>query len=931
MRSILDVRPSRVIGRESELGTIRDFVTRIPAGPRTLLLQGAAGIGKTTLWRSGLLAAHNQSYHVLSCRPAELESRLAFGAVIDLLADVDDAVLESLPPPQQHALEVALLRRETRPNAPVQPREAAVAALGAIRTLARAIPVLIGIDDVQWLDAPSARVVAYVLRRLEDQRVGLLVTWREGTKAPFRLEQLRPEEEITRLEVPPLTLGALHHLVRERLGISLPRPALARLLRTTGGNPFFALEILRSLGGEMPSTAAELPIPGSLRELVADRLAALPAAAREAVLATFALSRPTAATVESALRAARRSQGGLTAALDADALELRGRLVQLEHPLLGSTLYEELTPTKRRALHARLAGVSEDPEEQARHRALAASNPDAEVADLLDETALRARGRGAPDAAAELLELAVALTPPGLADARNRREFALAQDQYVAGDPESARTRWRRLADEAPPGALRAEALWSLAQFMETRPEVNEPLLEQALAEAVGDVGLQARIETTWTRVAWWAGHFDSSYPHANAAVELAERTGDPAVLAPALAEAAVVARYRGRREWRELIDRAVAVESQIETPPPPLATLPTLIRALIYLAVGEATDSVRAYAHEARELALRRGDEWALASILAPLCEFECRVGDLQKAAAYLEEGREWMRRAEARYLVPSFTYDSALIDALAGRVEKARAQAEEALSESRELFPISSRCTWLLGFLALMEGRPGEALGRFQPDFDTIRSSEGFTEPLRIETDLVEALMQLERFDEAEESLSSFWERATRTDRQWALAAGWRCRGVLLAARGSPDEAAEALEQAVRLNEKVGQTLELGRALLAQGIVARRAKHKRKADDALARALEVFERSGMELFAKRARTERARIGLRPHAPSGLTETERRVAELAAAGQRNGEIAAELFMSVRAVEANLTRVYRKLGIRSRSELAKRLAPARPD
>jgi len=199
MRSILDVRPSRVIGRESELGTIRDFVTRIPAGPRTLLLQGAAGIGKTTLWRSGLLAAHNQSYHVLSCRPAVLESRLAFGAVIDLLADVDDAVLESLPAPQQHALEVALLRRETRPNAPVQPREAAVAALGAIRTLARAIPVLIGIDDVQWLDAPSARVVAYVLRRLEDQRVGLLVTWREGTNAPFRLDQLRPDEEITRL------------------------------------------------------------------------------------------------------------------------------------------------------------------------------------------------------------------------------------------------------------------------------------------------------------------------------------------------------------------------------------------------------------------------------------------------------------------------------------------------------------------------------------------------------------------------------------------------------------------------------------------------------------------------------------------------------------------------------------------------------------
>jgi len=928
MSPVFDAPPARVVGRETELATIREFVAGIAAGPRDLLLKGAVGIGKTTLWRAGLRAARECACVVLSCRAAELESRLAFGAVMDLFAAVDETVLKSLPAPQQHALEVALLRRETGIEDRVQPREAAVGALGAIRALARSSSVLIAIDDVQWLDAPSARVVAYVLRRLENEPVGLLVTWRDETQPPFRLEQLRPEEEITLLEIPPLTLGALHHLARERLGMSLPRPTLTRLLRTSGGNPFFALEILRSLGSEIPGTADELPIPGSLRELVAERLAALPVAAREAVLASFALSRPTAAAIRSALQAARRSQTGLSAALEAEALELRDGLVHLRHPLIGSTLYDELTAAKRRALHARLAAVSEDPEEQARHRALAASAPDAGVAELLEATARRARGRGAPDAAAELLELAVALTPPALRETRNRREFALAQDQYVAGDPEGARTRWRRLADEAPPGPLRAEALWSLAQFMETRPEVSEPLLSQALTEADGDVALQAKVETTWTRIAWWAGRFESSDSHANAAVRLAQRTGNPAVLAPALAEAAVVARYCGRAQWRELIDRAVGVERQIENPAP-LATLPTMVRALIYLAVGDDIDSARAYAHDVRELALRRGDDWALASILAPLCELECRNGDLQTATQHLEEGREWMRRAEASHLVASFTYDAALIDALAGRVDAARAQAEEALAESGELFPISSRCTWLLGFLALMEGRPGEALGFFEPDFDTIRATEGFTEPLRLETDLIEALVQLGRFDDAEESLSSFLERARGTDRQWALAAADRCRGVLLAAQQRLDDSAEALAEAVRLNEKLGHTLELGRALLAQGIVARRAKKKREADGALARAVDVFEGAGMELFAARARAERARVGLRPRASSELTETEQRVAELAASGRRNGEIAAELFMSVRAVEANLTRAYRKLGIRSRSELALRLATAR--
>src|SRR5439155_12160947 len=211
----------------------------------------------------------------------------------------------------------------------------------------------------------------------------------------------------------------------------------------------------------MPSTADELPIPGSLRELVAERLASLPPPAREAVLATFALSRPTPAAIDSSLRAARRSKGGLAAALEADALEVRHGLVELRHPLIGSILYDELTPSKRRALHARLVGVSGDSEEQARHRALAASGPDVEVADLLEDAARRARNRGAPDAAAELLELAVSLTPRDLGDARRRREFGSARDAFVAGDPEGARTRWRRLANEAAPGPLRAEALWN--------------------------------------------------------------------------------------------------------------------------------------------------------------------------------------------------------------------------------------------------------------------------------------------------------------------------------------------------------------------------------------------------------------------------------------------------------------------------------------
>jgi len=248
----------------------------------------------------------------------------------------------------------------------------------------------------------------------------------------------------------------------------------------------------------------------------------------------------------------------------------------------------------------------------------------------------------------------------------------------------------------------------------------------------------------------------------------------------------------------------------------------------------------------------------------------------------------------------------------------------------EEKGLATIALRSRALLGFVELSLGRPERALAWLEPAWRLL-SEAGYVEPsaFRFVPDQVEALVLLGRLDEADATLSPFLENAKRLGRRWALAEGERCRGLLFAAQGRLDEAEEALERAVRLNGDLDQPCLGGRALLAQGIVARRAKRKREADDALARAVEVFEQAGMALLAERARAERSRIGLRPRAPSELTETEQRVAELAAAGRRNGEIAAELFMSVRAVEANLTRAYRKLGVRSRSALASRLVSAR--
>ncbi|HVS86087.1 MAG TPA: ATP-binding protein, partial [Gaiellaceae bacterium] len=269
----------RVVGRDAELAAVEAFLAGAPSGPRALLLEGVAGMGKTTVWLEGVAAARAQGLLVLESRAAQAESALGFGAVIDLLAPVAGDVLPELPPPQRAALAVALLLEDADGPAPQQ-KDVSVAVLGALRLLTRRGPVLVALDDVQWLDAASAQVLAYALRRVRDEPVGVLASRRSGEPTAFALEALRPDAELTRIELAGLSLGSLHHLVRDRLGVSLDRPALSRLTKASGGNPFFALEIVRQ-AERRPD--AELPVPRGLRELVAERLAGLEPAAREAV------------------------------------------------------------------------------------------------------------------------------------------------------------------------------------------------------------------------------------------------------------------------------------------------------------------------------------------------------------------------------------------------------------------------------------------------------------------------------------------------------------------------------------------------------------------------------------------------------------------------------------------------------------------------
>src|SRR5829696_3469642 len=233
-----------VIGRERELETLRDVIGGIERGPSALVLEGPPGAGKTTLWRAAVEAARQRGLRVLDTRPAETEAKLAFAGLADLLEDVVDEVLPLLPPPQRRALAVALLLEDAEAAAP-EDRGVHAALLGVVRGLAARRPLLVAVDDVQWLDAPSAAALRFAIRRLRGERVGLLLALRtEGRRrSALGVESALEPDRLTRVDVPPLTLGAVHHLLRTRLGLVLPRPTLRRLHETAGGNPFFALEL----------------------------------------------------------------------------------------------------------------------------------------------------------------------------------------------------------------------------------------------------------------------------------------------------------------------------------------------------------------------------------------------------------------------------------------------------------------------------------------------------------------------------------------------------------------------------------------------------------------------------------------------------------------------------------------------------------------
>ena len=918
-----------VVGREAELDAIDAFLADRSALPAALVMDGPAGAGKSTLWQAAVDRAADAGFTVLACRPAGAEAHLSYAALADLLEPQLDAVLPTLPGPQRRPLEVALLLVEDA-GTPDQ-RAISAGTLGAIRALALERPVLIAIDDAQWLDSPSAEVVAFALRRLRDAPVAAVTAWRVTSPSvpaanppPNRAALERAfERPAKQIDVGPLSLGALNRLLRTRTSLEFNRRTLQRIHETSGGNPFYALELASAMArSQDTSTDEPLPLSAGLNDLLADRLKGLGSETRDALFVAAAAAQPTIDLVGAALGAPAAKL--LEPAVLANVIRIEGDAIEFVHPLLAAAAYNAATREQRRRWHVRIAEVAPDQETRARHLAFARPEPDPEIARELAEAARHAIQRGAPGVGAELFGRALDRMPPNSEGLERAELVAEAAPVMAAGEPDRVRALLEDTIAAIAPSPLRAELLMLLADIAGDDPgggELQVRLIDQALEEASGDIARTAWALLDREQCERGRDRLADALVIARRALEAAEASGDERLMAEAHVRTADLETVLGvggdpiERFGRalELAERQhVDAENSAQS-----------MLAVCLIRRGQV-DEARPYLLSERLRAMVEGDEASEAWVCMYLTELEWLAGNWDAAAAYARQGEEAAEQAGLRMRLGPLRGLVGLVEASRGEPERARALVADAVAilEDVDETAYGNYARGMLGFLELSLGNAAAA-HEWLHTYGVERGIEG-SKRLSFIGDEIEALVRLGQIDDAASLTDELARRGEVTQRPTLSATASRSRVLVLGARGDLDGAIAAGQEAVAAYERLRLPFELARARLVLGEIQRRAKQRKAARETFDQAIAGFEALGAHLWVDRARAEQARIGGRTTI-EGLSETELRVAQLVAEGRSNKEVAATLFVSVRAVEANLSRVYAKLGIESRTELARRL------
>jgi DNA-binding CsgD family transcriptional regulator len=911
--------------RPAEARTVDGFLASASAEPSALLIEGEPGIGKTTLWLAALDRARELGFRVLSARAAAAESVLAYAALADLLDGVDASAWADLPAPQQLAVDQVLLRADD--GIATDQRAVAAAFLSVIERLADDGPVLLGIDDLQWIDASSMHVVAFAARRLSGP-VGILGSVRteagDGTSATW-LQMPRPDA-VNRIRLRPLEIHHLHAAVSARLRKSFSRPTIRRIHEMSGGNPFYAIELARAIDERAPGMVTSLP--PTLTDAVRARLGHLDPDVHDALLAASCLATPTVELVSSAtISDDDRLVELLEIAESKGIIAIDGNRIHFAHPLLARGVYTEAAPGQRRTMHRRLADIVDEPELRARHLALAATRGDDVTLRALDDAAESARLRGAPAAAAELMDLAIRLGGD-----TGRRRLQSATHHFEAGSRARAAAMLEDAIDQLGPGDLRAEALSRLAVVRLYGDGFFDVvrLLEQALTEVEHNRPLRVGMLVMLAYAHINANQAEASLRTANQAVAEAESLGVPHLRSIALGMQVTVRFMRGQGIDEASLRRALDLEDP-GIAFTPLVFRPTVQNALLLDWSGQL-EQAHVELQRIRRHCVEKGEEGEHVFIAFQVGVNAIRRGDFVEADLVAEDAMEQARQIGGDTALFLATSLRAQLAPYAGREADARRAIDEGLQISRRTgsFRLVERVVGALGFLELSLGYFEASIAALQPLMSRFDPTSSPTElpNAAFLPDAIEALVQLGRLGEAEPLVAALERNGRRLDRPWMLAVGARGRAMLLAALGDLDAAGAAAQRAMAEHDRLAMPFERARTLLLLGQLQRRQRRKESASASLQEAFEVFEQLHIPLWADRARAELARANVGPRRTGQLTPSEQRVAELAASGMKNRDVATALFISPKTVEANLARIYRKLGIKSRAELGRHMRKA---